>query len=749
MNSPERALAITDREERLLSMFADRIAQQNYAEYEIAGEEDQTIDLRAIWGAVYRNRLLIAAVLALALAAGIASILLTTPTYRGVTTVQIDQQSAKVLETEDVEPDPSPQEAERFLQTQVDIVKSRALASQVAADLGLIDNEPFLASMGDAAMDPEEPASTKREQVLELLENNLSVTLPRNSRVVPIAFDSRDPAWAARIANSFAENFIEMNLARRFETSSYSRGFLQKQLASTKAKLEDSERALIDYARGAGLIDASAGASTVGDETGPRSLTTASLVQLNEAYSQARSLRVQRQQRWQQAQATPLMSLPEVLDNPAIQELSQKRAEIEALYQQELQRRKHGHPAVVQAQANIAELNRQITAIANNLRNSIRDQFLVALKQEQALAGNVNQLKGATLAEQDRSVRYNIIKREVDTNRELYDGLLQRYKEVGAQAGITSNNISVVDKAVPPGTPVSPRPLVNVSLAGLGGLALAFLLVFARERFDDSIRAPEDVDRKLNLPLLGVVPRIRRDQTIETAMEDPRSALVEAYQAVRSSVELSTMGGLPSTLLLTSSRQSEGKSTTALALARDLAITGQRILLIDADLRKPSLHRSLGRPNTAGLSNLLARQKGVDEVVQQTDLPGLHFISSGPLPPNPAQLLATNVPSDLLSALSERYDAVILDGPPVLGLADAPRIAAAVDGVVFVTEASGGHHGQAKAALRRLMRVKAKVVGVVLTKFDAKKSGYGAYGYGYGYYSYDYRSAETSPAQIA
>lgn len=742
MNSPERALTITDKEERLLSMFADRIAQQNYAAYDATGDEGRTIDLRALWFAIYRNRILIAAVLALALAVGVVSILLTTPTYRGVTTVQVDQQSAKVLGTEDVEPDPSPQEAERFLQTQVDIVRSRTLASQVAADLGLIDNEAFLSSMGETPLDSAEPISARREQVLELLSDNLSVSLPRNSRVVPIAFDSRDPGWAARIANSFADNFIEMNLARRFETSAYSRAFLQKQLASTKEKLEDSERALIDYARGAGLIDASAGASTVGDATGPRSLTTASLVQLNEAYSQARALRVQRQQRWEQAQATPLMSLPEVLANPAIQELSQKRAEAEALYQQELQRRKHGHPAVVQAQANIAELNRQITAIANNLRNSIRDQFLVALKQERALAGNVSQLKGATLAEQDRGVRYNILKREVDTNRELYDGLLQRYKEVGAQAGITSNNISVVDKAVAPERPISPRPATNMALAGLGGLALAFLLVFARERFDDVVRSPEDVDRKLQLPLLGAIPMIPGSaKALDAALNSPRSAVSEGYEAVRSAIELSSADGVPPSLFLTSSRPSEGKSTTAYALARDMAAVGRRVLLVDGDLRNPSLHKLLGLPNAKGLSTALARKNSLEEAIQRTDQPGLEFLASGPMPPNPAQLLASHVLPELLEELCRIYDLLIIDGPPVLGLADAPRLATLAGGVVFVIQANGAHHGHAKAALKRLASLNARIIGAVLTKYDSRKSGFAYYGY-----EYTYGEARSSPA---
>ncbi|HUG46678.1 MAG TPA: polysaccharide biosynthesis tyrosine autokinase [Sphingomicrobium sp.] len=734
MNNPERALAISDREERLLAAFAERMSQQMYGDYEASDPAESRIDVRAIWSAIYRNRILIAAVLLLALAGGVASILLTTPTYRGVTTVHVDQQSAKVLGTEDVEPVPSAQEAELFLQTQVDIIKSRGLASRVAADLNLIGDEEFLAAVGAKPLDGQVAASRQREQMLRLLDENLTVTLPRKSRIVGIAFDSRDPRIAAEVANSFAENFISSNLQRRFDMSAYSRNFLQKQLALTKAKLEQSERSLISYARSAQLIDASAGAPTVGEQTGPRSLTTANLVQLNQAYSQALASRVAAQQRWAQVQSAPLLSLPEVLSNPAVQQLTQRRAELEGLYQQERERRKEGHPTVRQVAANIAELDRQIDTIASGIRNSIRDQYLVALRQEQALAGNVGQLESETLAEQDRGVRYNILKREVDTNRELYDGLLQRYKEVGAQAGVTNNNISVVDRADPPMEPVSPRPAVNMALAGLGGLVFAFLLVFVRERFDDAVRSPEDVDTKLHLPLLGVVPlMVGRPESFKAALTSSRSPISEAHQALRSSIELSSAGGIPSTLLLTSSRPSEGKSTTAYALARDLATVGQRVLLIDADLRKPSLHRLMSLSNEAGLSSILARQKEVDDVIQPSDLPGLQFIGTGPIPPNPAQLLATNLLEDLLSGLKERYDVIVIDGPPVLGLADAPRLASTAESVVFVIEANRAHRGQAKAALKRLLSANARVIGAVLTKFDPKKIGHADYGYGYSY----------------
>jgi len=359
-------------------------------------EREKGLDLRAIWGVLYRNWKLIAGVLTLALAGGVASILLTSPSYRAKATIQVDQQTLKLLGTEDVEPTPSAQEADRFLQTQVDILKSRAIAGIVAKKLKLEGNPIFLRDAGVSEIDRADRTKL-REMVIDGVQESLSVSLPRNSRIITIGFDSHDPQLAARVANTISQTFIASNLERRFETSSYSRAFLQQQLAATKVRLEDSERALIDYARAAQLIDASEGIAGDEDQKAPQSLTTSNLVRLNSAYSDARATRVQAQQRWQEAQTTPLLSLPEVLQNDAIQELAQKRAEMVASYQQELQHHKEAYPTVQQAAASIKEMDRQIAALANQIRLSLRDNFIVAQRQEQALEQNVNALKGETL----------------------------------------------------------------------------------------------------------------------------------------------------------------------------------------------------------------------------------------------------------------------------------------------------------------------------------------------------------------
>ena len=734
MNSP---IALRPDLQRLGAYDSDQAAN-------VSGME---IDLRRVWSAVYRNRFLILAIVGLSLIGSIIITMLSTRIYSAQASVQVEQQTSRIMGSEDPEAMASMQDADRFLQTQVDILKSRALAERVGESLGLYANDNFIVRMGgkpsSAPMGRLSVAESKRERVVRLIMQNLAVSLPRTSRIVTISFSSPDPNIAAQVANSYAQNFISSNLQRRFDASAYARSFLEKQLALAKTRLESSERASIAYARSAGLLDTSGGisASANGAETnGPRSLTTSDLVQFNNVFLTARATRVAAEQRWQQAARTPLLSLPEVQSNPAIQQLSQQRAVAQASYEQDLQRRKEDFPSMKQSRAQINALDQQINQIAKRVLDGIRDQYQTALKQEQSLASNVGRLKGQTLAEQDRSVQYNIIKREADTNRTMYDALLQRYKEVSAQAGVTSNNISMLDSADLPVGPISPRPMVNLLVAVLVGITLSAIVVFARERFDDAIRLPEEVPTKLNLPFLNSIPMLPNSVSPREALDDVRSNFAESYYALRTSLRLISSAGLPRSLLVTSSREAEGKSTTAFALARGFAQIGMKVLLIDGDMRKPSMHRLIQARSDLGLSNLLAREAQLEAAVQVTDFPNLSFVSSGPLPPSPTELLSGATLPELLERASGLYDLVVIDGPPVLGLADAILYAVVVGGTVYVVEAGRGKNGQGKAALRRLLSSGARVMGAVLTKFDPRQTGYGdEYGY---YYSYGSRPGE-------
>lgn len=702
------------------------------------GHETVSAALRSVLATAFRNRKAMVAILGGTVLLGLLIIFLSPKVYQARASLQIDQQTTKVLGTEDTEPVVAGTDADRFLQTQVDVLNSRAIAKRVSDSLGLAANDRFLEAMG-VSPDEEMGKDERLELVLDVLQKNLIVDLRRNSRVVGVMFKSRDPGIAMKVANTYADRFIENNIQRKFSTSDYSRSFLSNQLAIAKERLEGSERALIGYARDARLIDASAGARREGEGEGPRSLVTANLVQLNESFAVAQAARLQAQQRWEQARATPLMSLPDVLANDAIQRLVQRKAELTAQLNLLRERLKPEHPSVQQSMAEVAEIERQQGALAESIRNSIRNQYLTAKRQEDAIAAQVGSLKGATLAEQDRSVQYNILKREVDTNRQLYESLLQRFKEVSAEAGITNNNISIVDRAEVPRRPISPRPLIYLALAIVAGTVMALGYAFLRERFDDAIQDPADVEVKLGLPLLGVIPEDESGALQET-LDDPKTELSEAYSALRTAIELSSHEGLAKSFLVTSGNKSEGKSTTSLALARAFAQVGRKVLLVDADLRRPSLHRALGKSSPrSGLSSVLARMIRPQEAVVATQYDNLSFLPAGPIPPNPANLFAGSTLDECLEALGPEHDLVILDGPPVLALADATELSSSAAATIFLIEAGGSHFGQSKNAVARLLRSRANLVGSVVTKYNSKKSGYGATG---DYYRYNYGNSE-------
>lgn len=698
---------------------------------------DSGINFEKIRSTLLRNRYVIAGSIVVCLLAALAVTVLMRPRYTAAASIQIDDQAAKVLRSEDGEQVPSAQDADRFLQTKIDVLQSRSMAERVANRLRLDRDGAFIAQMtGKPPADAANTPVARRERVVALLRDNLKVDLPRTSRVASIKFTSPSPQLAAKVADAFAEEFIVANLQRRFDATSYARNFLQGRLDDVRQRLENSERQVNVYARGAGLIDASNAAPSSGANAAgapPRSLTLARLVQLNGALATAQTARLEAEQRWNQARRSPLLSLPEVLANGSIQDLRQQRAQLAASLEEEKQRHRDAYPSMLQQTAKLAELDDQIARMAQDVRRSIADAYQTALRQETEIRGDVGALEGEARTEQDRSVRFNILRREVDTNRELYDGLLQRFKELSAEAGVTTNNISIVDHAEVPRIPTSPRLTLNLALGLLFGLVSAAAIVIARETFDDRVRLPEDVPVKLGLPLLASVPAATAGSPIAD-LEAPKSAFSEAFQALRATLELSTSRGMPATLLLTSTRPSEGKSTSAYAIARTFSRQGRRTVLVDGDLRRPSLHKVLGLGNAVGLSNLLTGRE-VEGAVRALDAaPGLSVVTSGPIPPDPAQLLQADAVRAVLADLQGQFDLVIVDAPPVLGLADTLEWAAAVEGVLFVVEAGSMHFGGVRASIKRLRDVRATMLGVILNKFDAKAVGYGTnYSYAYTY----------------
>jgi capsular exopolysaccharide synthesis family protein len=376
----------------------------------------------------------------------------------------------------------------------------------------------------------------------------------------------------------------------------------------------------------------------------------------------------------------------------------------------------------------------------------VRNNYEAARRQETALAAQVSGLKSGVLNLQGRSIQYTILQREVDTNRELYDGLLQRYKQIGVAGGVGTNNISIVDRAEAPGSPASPNKPLILGIAALIGLFVGVLLAFLLEHLDETVSTPEDIEHKLGLALMGAIPALVRGQTAVQALRDQRSPFSEAYYSAGTALTFARDEGLPKTVLVTSTRQGEGKSTTAQTLAMNFAQLGRRVLLIDADMRKPALHKMLRIDNDAGLANVLRDGASLSDVVVRVGPTSLFVVPCGPPPSNPAALLAGERLRALLQEAAAEYDFVLIDGPPVMGLADANLLGAAVEGVLLVVEAGSTRVGAARAAIRRLQFGRAERLGALLTKYNARRAGYG-YAYGADYrYSYGAAPKKLSAA---
>jgi capsular exopolysaccharide synthesis family protein len=718
-----------------------------------AGEKSDEIDLLSYWRILVKRRWTVLGALAIVLAFTLVGTLLMTPIYRATTSLQIERDTVKVVDVEGVTPVEGPG-GNDFYVTQYELLKSRALAQRVASELDLAEGDRldriaprspwaalgglFSRSQGDRDEDDEGAGADARDDAAtRAIMNGLTIVPVRNSRLVRVHFDSPDPVFSQRAANSLAAAFIASNLERRFDSSAYAKTYLEDRLEELKLKLEESERQLVAFAQQEQIVG-------TGENSG--NLSEQNLGSINSALSQVRTERIRAESRWRQAQASSgMVLLGEVGENSIIKSLQEQRSRLMAEYQDKLRLYKPAYPLMVQLKGQIDELDKQVSSEVANIKAAIQAEFLATQEQERLLEEQMSLLRTDVLDLQGRSIQYNIFKREVDTNRQLYDGLLQRYKEIGVAAGVTNNNISVVDRAQP-GVKYKPSLARNLALGLAAGLMLGVLLALGFEYLDDTLKAPEDIEKQLGLSVLGVIPKLKAPMTPVQALQDPRSAFAESYRSVRTALQFATDTGVPRCLLVTSATPAEGKSTTALTLAKNFAQLGKRVLIIDADLRNPSLHRSLGKENTSGLSNYLAGASKATEVIQPTDTPHLMFMPTGPLPPNPAELLMGPKMLSLISIAAEKFDQVIIDGPPVMGLADAPILANMATGTLLVVEAGETRIAVARNALKRLVAARAHVVGALLTKFSSKHAGYG-YGYGsYNYYSY---GAKDEPKKLA
>jgi capsular exopolysaccharide synthesis family protein len=681
------------------------------------------LDLPTLLRIVQHWRWLILGAIALGIAAGIIVTFLTTPIYRAWVTMEANPPTVSVSTDRSREQDASGMNSYDFVATQAGLLSSQSVAQRTAQDLNLANNPDFMPQEGDA--------SARLKQAAGIIVSNLEVVPPEEGQLIKFSYESPSPQIAAAVANGVADSFINSALQRRYEASAYARNFLQRQISKTRGDLERSERSLVGYAQAQGIIN-TGGTGPDGRPSGDTgSLQGESLVTLNRALAEATSRRVAAEGAYRQASVIG----PGTEITQSTQALRQGMATLQAQYEQKRTFMKQEHPEMQSLQAQIDELNRQIARegaqMSSGRSNTLLAEYRAAASAERALQARVGQLKGAVLNLRGRSIQYNILQREVDTNRSLYDALLQRFKEIGVAGGVGMAPVSIVDRAEPPGSPFKPNLLLNL-LAGMGaGLLAGLAAAVALEFLNDTVRTREDVRTKLQLACLGMVPRATAKTNFIDDLRDPGSVVSEAYSAIVAALRFSTEQGMPKVLVVTSTQPSEGKSSTALAIAQNVARREKSVLLIDSDLRKPAFKAAA--TDKVGLSKLLTTDEHVSSHVFETQHERLWLLPSGPLPPNPADLLATPRIRKIIAEATERFDLVVIDGPPTLGLADAPLLASAAGNVLFVIESGRTRTRAAIEALNRLEATGTHVLGATLTKANETAGGYGYGNYGYGY----------------
>jgi polysaccharide biosynthesis transport protein len=677
-----------------------------------------------------------------------------------------------------------------YFNTQLQILSSAGLLSRVIKTLDLEHNQAFLRPqslqrrstweslkrmVGLGSKDPA-PETTPESNVLtpsrdiapatsrddlveinriapfvERLQSGLTVKQLNETRIIEIRFRHLDPEVATKIINAIADTFVLNNLERKTETNSSAGSFLQRRIAELQSEIRTGEEQLINYAKNHQILSLDASQNTVVDR----------LAGLNRQLLEAENDRKMAEAAYRAAltpgAASALAeggSSKQTLDNEVkLTELRQKRAQLLVEYTEK-------YPEVKELDLQIAILEKQVrdtksratAVVTTNLETNYRQ----ALAREQALRADFNRQRGETLTQNEAAVNYRIIQQEIETNKTLLDGLLQRAKENDVILAGTPNNIHVLDYAPKPKAPIGPKRMQGVMLAAL--LSLVLGIAFARylDYLDDSVSSVDDVEKTLHLPALAVIPAIgktakRRFLPAINALQkrngdngrelllvdtDGRSPLAEAYRQLRTSVLLSSAGGAPKTLLVTSSQPAEGKTTTAVNTATILAQTGVNVLILDADMRRPRLHSIFGLENRAGLSTILANKISEAEMlalVHQHEESGLYVLTSGAIPPNPAELLGSEQMYRLIAALEATFTHIIIDSPPVASFTDGVLLSSMADGVLLVVHGGKASRAVVRRSRQLLQDVGAKIFGVVLNNVNLRSQDY------YYYQHYDER----------
>lgn len=693
------------------------------------------VNMAFVRGVLFRQRWLFAAVISFALVVGLVVSLLATPMFRAETKVRVSPSRSYIVDGQDIEGGLASNQVFDYLATQAQIISSSAVASIVAKDLKLGSRYDVLGKDIDEqrpkGMTDAKWQERKTEIAASYIKGMVTAQVPRSSWVITISVNSANPTLAAELANGFADAYLTFDSRSSLENNRYAREYLRTQIDALKVKLQEAELAANAYARENSIIT---GISGRGDANSRSTLTTENLTDINVRVATAKAARIEAEQRWRSIQNAPAGQFPESQANAALQNLLAQRSLRQAELAQLRLRYDDQFPQIRSLIVQIEELDSQIQRTGADIKAIVRNAYIIAQNQEDALERELNSVTSEKVSEQDRQVQFAALEREAAALTNQLNALLNRYNELNSAAEIESTSVAKLDPAEVPSRPYSPNTPLNLTIALIFGIAAASALAVIREALDDRIRSLDDIEAKIGLPLIGHTPFVD-DRDIETAGNDRFSALMEAYSSIRASIDFSQPRSR-NVIQFTSSQASEGKSTTALLLAELFANSGRSTLLIDADLRRPSVAGLLGRERPkVGVPEVVLGHVSIEEAIIKGAHPNLDILPTGEIPPNPVDLLASPEFRDFIEAQRKAYSLVIIDSCPVMGLADAPIVANIVDSTIFVLEANKVPFGNVRSALRRITASGGNLIGLIVTKYRALEAGQD-YNYQYAYYKY-------------
>jgi capsular exopolysaccharide synthesis family protein len=673
------------------------------------------------------------------------------PVYEATTRIEIDRESSNFVPFAGNDPYDLYQDLEDYIETQSKIMVSETLATQTIKSLNLDQDPRFGGRPHSETLEVAAPKNGAQSPppALGAFLGGLAVKRVPNSRLLDVTFATTDPKLAAAIVNAHVNNFIEQNFRSHYEATTQASNWLANQLDELKGKVEASEDARIKYERDNQIW-------TIDEK---QDVTTQKLADLNRELTGAQADRINKEAIYQLAQAGNYDAIPAVRESPVLQASLKRQGELSDEYTEALNQYGPKFPKVLRIEAQLKEIAQAIESEKKSIGTQIQAEYQGSRQRELLLKQALDQQKNEAASMADKMVQYNILKRDAEANKQLYDGLLQKLKEAGITAGLRSSNIRVVDPALIPTGPSRPNKSRNITLAVLVGLIGGMGLALLREYLDNTVKNPDDVESLSRLPSLAVVPAFSgsdgdhrgrfqkllrgsgngfQERVALLSHSEPQSQISEAFRALRTSLLLSQADRPPQVILVTSALPHEGKTTAAVNIGVTLAQLGDRTLLVDGDLRKPGISRALHMADGkhAGLSSYLAGVTSLDVVtVPHPLISNLHAIPTGPIPPNSADLLSSHRLAEMVRELRKRYKFIVIDSPPVMAATDAVILSALVDGVLLVVR-SGETPKEAFTRTRDLLNsVKSHVLGVVLNAVD---SGSPDYYRSYRYYPYVY-----------